>query len=943
MIEDVQIGNGNGRELRLTVELGTLGNCIPCDACLPSSTPCALDPATALELPGLIHVPRANVPARITQAALDKVSTITSRRPVTPGEIQNLLGEDSKAVYAVDADGKPVTQATFASRAMLLARSLEFTAQTLIEEGHSSSALRELRNSRCAAPLLSPATEETLDAAAQRFEAGIRSEILRLSRSTDDDPEYTRRAYNLAIWAVSAAEQEDHFRSLLAGVGGARLAEYENMMAEARERAGAKASVAEIVEHYIRTVTERHGYAPAIEVISGFDGTIAAGSTSADALVPGSSTLELWRKLAAEFGESHGLRLNVVETPGQNSELRSIAARLYSKAAERLELAPDTHNFVRSLEDEQAGHLILSGRQTPLVRAAFENLGTPVKIEACGEGLASLTQPQRILQAMMQSERYKLFIVNDNCSPQLEQHISREDHDVNLKNLAFFASHGDIIAKALARSGVRYSSNKPDGAGHRLNGPRELISIARFSRKYGELRRAAGFSEDDVYHPGSVVECCRTAVARNADLPKPECFTVVKPVRIPGHPLYDIGACSAVPLQDGRMLLLFKSSDNPSKSEAGPDAPDPKSDVFAAFFDPRTKKVTYLARGAETEDPGEILPVLSTKLGIYSKDGIHDPRATIVHRLKRAVDDSYEPEPVGTFVFAVAFDKEKELASKKIAHDDVSIPIEGAVTELFFAPPHDPTELKSLGQFGPDHHFKNIVLFPEIIDVDGIPSYLLMIRKLPSIQVISIPLDKLERICAAPEDVAARAERTSFWSETLTEKNVANNLLMEPELVHEGAGNPLSPQAKGQLAPGLPPIPVCYNDKKYFLAIYNSVPDFVRHPKKGTLDAEGRVVCAALLNYDNPWEVMARAPLPVLLPRTTEEIIEAESDINPRHANVAFCGGGFVQDGALYVVYTEGDTLLRCAKWDDVTELVGYVARHDKHGSELPVRLPTFE
>jgi predicted GH43/DUF377 family glycosyl hydrolase len=118
----------------------------------------------------------------------------------------------------------------------------------------------------------------------------------------------------------------------------------------------------------------------------------------------------------------------------------------------------------------------------------------------------------------------------------------------------------------------------------------------------------------------------------------------------------------------------------------------------------------------------------------------------------------------------------------------------------------------------------------------------------------------------------------------------------------------------------------------YWLIVYNAVPD----SKSGQGgNAVGRVIGAALVEYNDPTQVVARCPHPIILPVTDTEFINEEGS-KPRHSNVAFAGGGEINaSGQLSVFYTEGDSTIKVAKWDSVKDLTEYILKYDDNGYAL--------
>ncbi|GAH25590.1 unnamed protein product, partial [marine sediment metagenome] len=125
---------------------------------------------------------------------------------------------------------------------------------------------------------------------------------------------------------------------------------------------------------------------------------------------------------------------------------------------------------------------------------------------------------------------------------------------------------------------------------------------------------------------------------------------------------------------------------------------------------------------------------------------------------------------------------------------------------------------------------------------------------------------------------------------------------------------PVFPWEREKIGGGVPPI----RTDKGWLLIYHGV-----ESSSGIRSISVYRAGAALLSLDNPSDVVARLPYPILEP---EEEYERNGDVN----NVVFPMGGYIYNGELYISYGGADRCIALAKMH-LKELIDELLRHPVH------------
>lgn len=362
----------------------------------------------------------------------------------------------------------------------------------------------------------------------------------------------------------------------------------------------------------------------------------------------------------------------------------------------------------------------------------------------------------------------------------------------------------------------------------------------------------------------------------------------------------------------GRATMLFEGREALFPREDGFEPWRSYSAVFAATSTDNWETVAFIDSTGIVSDRNHAKPILRIPGQVnYAPDGQQDPRFT-----QFASNSILESSLI--IVNAIDRKEQRESIEKSRIKHDFSLPIHGATPEIYrLRRKNDQLSFDFLGNFGPkDTYFKNVILHPEPIERNGEWFVLLYGRIFPSIQGFFIPLIQF------PEFLNNEQFREDYWTEQLQSSNLRKNTILKPIFYWESKGNPYN--NKGQIAGGAPPIKVSYVDqdtkelKDAWLFIYNAVPEFTE--LNGKYVDRGRVVGVALLDYKNPFVTIARAPQPIIIPRS------------PLH--IAFATGAYVDnEGILHSIYTQDDIRIAMASCP-LNAMVEYVSKFTPYGKE---------
>jgi predicted GH43/DUF377 family glycosyl hydrolase len=765
-----------------------------------------------------------------------------------------------------------------------------------------------------------------------RYETSIRSEIVRLAEASPEDNELCLRGICLALLVRAEMSRQQELTKLLQNGGRASLNMQTDIMQRALEASGEQSgNLSVVMENFCKICAREQMIFPKLEVVLDFDGNLTRVPESGSPWKPGEQTnAETINTIDRICDLPPYMRLVMTEFPGSDPNRVALAEALYNIAGQESELFADSGLLLRHLEANGIDNFILTGNNSNLVQSKIADEKLPIG------GIVGLS-PDSWYPDKVQYLLHRLLKTKDGADfePKIVLYCDDRDKPIcdavrderSISNVFFFAARsGAELHQALKQSGASFVLNRVNGGGR---GFEETLSFIDSYLRTRALSVDVRIQGEEVYRAtykkGDVLKECEVAVERNLLMPRPVNRTILVPdrdeksvARGNEYQQYDLGCPAAFLDTNEEMMLLYKAANGPSKSNRDVNFHNPNSmsNVFGARFDLRSGNVSFVDHSGQLfRRPSEAKYFLDPRKGFTADDGVHDPRIT------RLNADGQ------TLVTAVAFDKSARTTDMINVAGDLNKPIRGAVTMLYESKdPYDPRAYEFKGQLGPDQYLKNLVFFEGMNSSND--SLFLCIRKMPGIQIIPISRETIDKI------TSNATERAKFWEDMLDEDKIKEYTVLNPALVHEGNGNPLAPQNKGQLAPAFAPTPVTINGphgkESYYLMIYNSVPDFrsdVSDP------AFGRVINAALLDINDPWKVVSRGPLPIVLPRSKESFISQEG-ITGRNYNVAFAAGGGITDkGKLVVVYTEHDTVVRTAEWDSAIELVEYLKNFDSVGN----------
>jgi len=701
-----------------------------------------------------------------------------------------------------------------------------------------------------------------------------------------------------------------------------------------RARRAANGDPALIVEKAIDIIQEEHKSFPALVVYTDFNGGITR-DTEPNQLLPGALTNRLVRAIEDNFNIPKFFRQVLTDEPGLVKSMNQSAGLIATEAARSCSVYNDYTQFCRKLTHVDAHQSVLTTEQKHYVQSIIKILGVNNVAEILAQNANYNVQNKGdiITNALIHSENPPIVLVLDADSSELEDRILHRENNpfvdaviwASRRNMPFATNVGD----ALSKKRILFIDEQYETFGRGFTGCINLVD--RYRKRSPNtsnlfVAKPVEFPYDRPYEKGDIVRACIKAVEKS-NIPVPIIFTLTKPIHEPipsGEMQHDLGVPTLLKCSDGKYVVLYKAATMPSGQTTGH-----PSNVYAATFDPNTSKVEFFDEKTKSDSPRGIKPLLTSSLSeAYAKDGLHDPRATYIASLDK------------WFILACGFHKQKEKDSIKAAGSDTSKRIHGAYTELFTAEhPDDPSSYKRCGIFGPDFHYKNMVFFPETRVIEGKECLIALTRRMPCVQVVYIPIEALDGEYWGNN-------RVQFWNEELKPENLDTSTVLKPVLAHEGYGNPFGPYnhnthtqnsfGEGQVASGGTPIQMTIKNslgqnQKVWLVIYNSVPD----NREEDQFAYGRVICGALLDYDNPRKLVCRSSLPLIVPRDNAQF-ETIEGMKPRTDYVAFCGGACIDnEGGLVVAYTGGDSTIEIARWSSALEIAHYIAQFGPNGEIL--------
>lgn len=919
--------------------------------------------------------PEANKPidacsvlSSIRECAKRRLNTLAS----TP--LSTTFGEQSEYAKSPE-DGLPISESEFEKRYLALVERLAEKAKRYLTASPNKTDLTrtqrsiEARSHKDASveSTSRPGTDQAVKAA---YEEAIRTELLRLASAVDSDPDLNLRAINLALIILNAAEQEEKLAKQLDGPLRKQLDDTADILKRAQEMASDNAFASRyqrlygVNSHteitfliYCDLVYQYNKAVPVLEAYTDYDGTLTVDLTSGAEWKPATETNILIDQIDKDAHLPAYVRLATTEFAGLNQDLQLYSKRLYNRTAHSAELFADAERLCRLLIKCGATHKILTRNVSRVVTNSLSRIDIePLPAILGTTQISSVnSKPDSILNEWSTKPgTIPITIISDDSDASLTCHIQSEPElrefwpkDLpRLHELAFFATRtpdkheadkgveyplgGSLQENQIPHMENRHTIDK-DGKAYGLQGTLRLVKLYEKWRankvEASEASISSPISRASVYVVGSRVERARATIRTVAFAPEFNFKDAIFPLQdskvIDGavNPMYYIGCPGSwYDAKHDAWYVLFKGTDPYFRDKKN----DPEeflerqatSNIFGARIKQNGNTTFWNGEHWEETQQKNAKPVLisSDPAGI-ARHGLEDARVTQIHQ------DGI------VLITANAIDKDAFRRSLEEEAGDKTVLIRGAHTELFKGSSIiDPTGIQSLGNIGPDHFFKNVVIFPKTIQVNGEECIVLLTRQLPSIQCVEIPTRLFELLHKDEE------YRMNFWEQKLNEQNIKRNTIIEPLLPHEGFDNPNNPF--GQVASGAPPIEVSFTDAiskeehRYWLLIYNSVPDFKADENRSP---HGRLISAALLDYDNPWSVVARGSHAIIAPRTDQELLEL--GYKTRYPDIAFATGGDIdRQGNLVIWYTDGDAVVSQATCP-AHQVISWLLLHDEKGN----------
>jgi predicted GH43/DUF377 family glycosyl hydrolase len=292
-----------------------------------------------------------------------------------------------------------------------------------------------------------------------------------------------------------------------------------------------------------------------------------------------------------------------------------------------------------------------------------------------------------------------------------------------------------------------------------------------------------------------------------------------------------------------------------------------------------------------------------TLIGNYT-DGIPDPRITYVkedktyhilycgtnHEEKKKVETSTDPS------------KAKFFNKGEVIYQGGSVIL--SMTTKDFINFSEPKRI------GSPYYDRNATLFPKKFFHEGKQCYAMLRRIFPDVELAFIP---------DIESLRNDEKRIKYWQTQDTEESIVKNRVLEPIFRWENVKD----DNVGCISAGAPPLEITLpkSQKKAWLLIYNAssrVEDTDKYP--------GRLIGAAILDYDDPRKVIARLPEPLIKPTTYQE---KYGMLN----NVCFATGATIINNTLDVYYGAADTSVMKGRFK-LNDLLNHMLQYDEKGNK---------
>jgi len=293
-------------------------------------------------------------------------------------------------------------------------------------------------------------------------------------------------------------------------------------------------------------------------------------------------------------------------------------------------------------------------------------------------------------------------------------------------------------------------------------------------------------------------------------------------------------------------------------------------------------------------------------------DGLPDPRITYLKDKKGGV-------------YLITYNAVNTAAIDKVASASKSGYLRNGA-RIFSTTTRDFKHYTPPIQVGPSRYEKNGVFFPKKFKENQQHYLYLLHRTFPNIQIAKIPV-KNNNIPKTLQKLNNPFARQRYESQ-FDDKTLQSLTVMKPVLPWEGVAYGQT----GQIAPGSQPIQVSFKGKRYWLLFYNAAPQYSANPTD-----LGRVVGAALLDFNNPLKLLHRGNQPVI--KSTEpfelgEITTSQETLGTVK-DVTFATGALIANrNQLTIFYGTKDKFLAQATLN-LTALLQWLVQFDEKGQPL--------
>lgn len=834
----------------------------------------------------------------------------------------------STSAFVQMPNGEQLSQGEFLASYAVVSNKAVLAARAILKNHPTLSQLREHRDlldQRVAKDKsdhelfkdLLPSSPQPLEhtIALNIVDTYLKRRVIRLARNDSADA-ITLMGYNLALMNVEHAQHESYLAQLLAD----RQSQIENhlqTMKKARELADSS-QAQERYKSIAKTTHERallltldaklhqQEYIPPLFVVNDMDNNLGAHNENAK-IKPGNILGRTLDELDKVHASPVYQRFPITDDLESHAVLGPMAEALLHLAGSETPVFEDVGAVIELARKNGIDFSILTANMQTVAKGILSRTGQTEPIEIIGaerDYREGFDKPPNLVATLAAHNDAVILFSDDgdkSSAESLQRGFISSKLPYPLEDVVFFASRmPDPDGKAYKLQQMLEAQNIPYAANQmaytnegKLIGYQGVQRDIELYLAWKKERLAEGWPEKETSqdHPTQPTE----SLGRNSEIFSLPEFS--RHIVIPRseneydgeHIRWDywIGTASITKDPNGRTIALYKGTDAALKGTA-------KHNHGVAILHENGRDVILRHKNPvlyPREDHADRYP-----------HGFEDARITKLSN--------------GTYLIISNATNKNKRDKGMFAHKDQRL--EGCYAYAHIASdPSDPNTYEPLGQVGPEFYLKNVFVHPQVVQKNGEDHLLLFYRDLPDIQASYISVKNFVRL--TQDD----AFRNAFWDKELSPSVKAANTVLQPLFSWEAKGDQYFPQ--GQIAGSGAPVEISYRDasgaeKKAWFFTYNATTGF---------DAQGntndRVIGACLLDYDDPRKVISRSPVPIITPKTDDEI-------NGRYPNITFTIGSEIsENGELRVYYTGGDQHLKVAQCS-ADNMIGYLAQYDEYG-----------